>query len=70
MDMKGLRAVFYNELSTIQALSNACRNPGKFKPQLWLKFLDLKRGTHLADFQHILTAGNLNYGKTEICSIF
>ena len=29
----------------------------------------LKRGTHLAYFKHIIAAGNLNYGITEICCI-
>ena len=34
------------------------------------QWIGIKRGTDLAYFKHILAAGNLNYGITEICSIF
>ena len=33
-------------------------------------YKDVKGGTDLAYFKHIFAAGNLNYGITEICSIF
>ena len=46
------------------------KDTGKSPSFRLLRFQKRKRGTHLAYFQHIIAARNLNYGITEICSIF